>query len=532
MLATRRYPPTISRRVTVGRISTVFLFAAFIMPGRFAGAQDTQGAAARPEIHATAQQIVGDFDPDDVDRLETLQETLKGQWPTLVSAAVLAADGDEQSMTAAMRLRDAYVVEISRTDKQVGATSGSSGSTTVTERAGLPWLLAFAIEHGAIQEEKSGTGVTFTTSPYALLTLGSTDDVENYEQYAFWRRWGLAATVPLDQGDTSDDNFDADDVSELSVRFRLIGDRSTRATRNEFLCRILGGGSSLCSSFQERWADTVGEVISERLQAETDLFHSIFPRQAIAIGDQKLAEARDRISALLEQESRRADATEQTKIEGVSNEIKKALDDLALELGTFAKSPQVRTAVARLLNATGDGSRERVAQKALLDEWNAMPLVTLEYTLHRKEIISDYSEVKLLAESGVGPVDLIANAGISFLHDPGDDTASSDVRDYSISLEVQRKINNFLPFRLTQDDQSPIAFSFSGRFARLESEKDEMGIAQAKLVIPITTGVKLPISVTYASRTELIDEDEVRGNFGFTLDTDQLLAAAHVAGLR
>ena len=47
---------------------------------------------------------------------------------------------------------------------------------------------------------------------------------------------------------------------------------------------------------------------------------------------------------------------------------------------------------------------------------------------------------------------------------------------------------------------------------------DTIGKLQAKLKIPIAEGIDLPISVTWANRTELIDEHEVRGQFGFTFD--------------
>ncbi len=48
---------------------------------------------------------------------------------------------------------------------------------------------------------------------------------------------------------------------------------------------------------------------------------------------------------------------------------------------------------------------------------------------------------------------------------------------------------------------------------------------QAKLTLPIVDGIDLPISATWANRTELVDENEVFGRFGFTIDTSRLAAA-------
>jgi hypothetical protein len=37
-------------------------------------------------------------------------------------------------------------------------------------------------------------------------------------------------------------------------------------------------------------------------------------------------------------------------------------------------------------------------------------------------------------------------------------------------------------------------------------------------------GMKFPVSVTFANRTELVKERVVRGNFGFTFNWDTLLS--------
>jgi len=53
---------------------------------------------------------------------------------------------------------------------------------------------------------------------------------------------------------------------------------------------------------------------------------------------------------------------------------------------------------------------------------------------------------------------------------------------------------------------------------------------QAKLTIPIADGVDFPISVSYASRTALIKEADVRGKFGFTFDLSKILNAVRTSG--
>jgi hypothetical protein len=70
----------------------------------------------------------------------------------------------------------------------------------------------------------------------------------------------------------------------------------------------------------------------------------------------------------------------------------------------------------------------------------------------------------------------------------------------------------------------PATFSLALRGAWNEGT-DLLAQGQAKFVIPLADGILFPMSLSVATRTELIDEAEVRGRIGFTLDTARLLAA-------
>ena len=80
-------------------------------------------------------------------------------------------------------------------------------------------------------------------------------------------------------------------------------------------------------------------------------------------------------------------------------------------------------------------------------------------------------------------------------------------------------------------------FWFSGRYERLlenastqlgtivPGTKGDIAVGQFGLNIPIKSlGIKFPVSVTFANRTELIKEKEVRGNIGFTFNWDTLFS--------
>jgi hypothetical protein len=48
---------------------------------------------------------------------------------------------------------------------------------------------------------------------------------------------------------------------------------------------------------------------------------------------------------------------------------------------------------------------------------------------------------------------------------------------------------------------------------------------QAKLTLPISDGIVLPLSLIVDNRTALVEETDIRGQFGFTVDFARLISA-------
>jgi hypothetical protein len=77
---------------------------------------------------------------------------------------------------------------------------------------------------------------------------------------------------------------------------------------------------------------------------------------------------------------------------------------------------------------------------------------------------------------------------------------------------------------LLQDLRDNATVTFGGFHYAVE--KGRIHVAQAKLTIPVKgSGVKVPLSVSIANRTELLREKNVRGHIGVTFDLDVLTAA-------
>ena len=173
----------------------------------------------------------------------------------------------------------------------------------------------------------------------------------------------------------------------------------------------------------------------------------------------------------------------------------------------------------------------REAREQLLRRVASALMVAVDYNLERRVGLPDLSNLRFVAEKGPfgGAIDLTANASLTFFNSQPTGAGTKRLRDFRFAGQLD------VPFGRV-DELGKFLFSFAGRYERLmENEmlapnmmlapKGDIAVGQLKLTIPIRgTAFKIPLSVSFANRTELIKENEVRGNFGFTFDLDSLFA--------
>lgn len=456
-------------------------------------------------------------------------EEVGGSLPRIVLFAVvetlivLQGSGEAEQKTLSAR------TELARTDKQVGSTATGSGSTTLVEKPGISEFLNFAIEHGAIQREVNGNTVTLSGSPYGLIRMmtGEEDTMFAYDKYAFWRRIGFSANFNLQENQTtSRGDIDLKQLGEYSVRIRLYGDRSPRSKK-----------------FHDNWDNIMGKAYEEQLKALGGLKETLlgqgdnpFTEYAKDIEDNLMDELQKYLNAnqitkidiSSEPRSREGEAAERhiTFIKGiilrsVESKIVSRLRERELTLPDFTRN-QLKVGWAELGKANAKIQEKRLEMKDFTEVFKKSPLLTLSFTQHRDAMMSDYSELKLLYERRLEPLDFIANAGLSAYNDPNPLMNQSRIRDFHVSLSLEGKGKNF--FRRNENDLSKSLYSVSYRYERMKETGLDLSIAQAKIEFPIGPGVSIPFSITYANRTEFLDEKEVRGNFGLIIDTGKLFA--------
>ena len=144
-----------------------------------------------------------------------------------------------------------------------------------------------------------------------------------------------------------------------------------------------------------------------------------------------------------------------------------------------------------------------------------------------------YNTMLILDYGRHAQLGLTANLGFDYLDVPNEKNTYGGMLagqiEYRFGLGEVRQTG----VRELFTGRDPVSVS-AGVKADLMTDAKPIYQGQIKLKIPITDGIELPISLTFANRTELIDESEVRGQIGFTIDTSRLIAGASslIPGLR
>ena len=410
----------------------------------------------------------------------------------------------------------AFLVEAdeARLDKQIGGSPSSSASTSLVVKGGAPAILGFAVENGALKQSVNGTAVTFRGNPLGILNAlnnkgivpGIKED-DNDPVLRFVKKTSFAFTFNTDRG-SQPGVFTAtrQQLASVSARIEFINKRKPElyikdwedflAKNAQPLANLLNNDTSKFIDLKsKKWLDPALQSWFEKTQ-------------------QALAGATDaQVEAVLK------DRLDKLPVKELSQDTVLLLNGIEKQLGIYLSE-----------------------REDLVNKINKGTLVTFEYTNKREVNAPDTSNFMLIAEKGTqnGKVDFTFNGSLTMFNNLG------ALRNYvamNPTLPKARRFRDFQfagqidkPFGKVQDFGRFVLFA-GGRYERLfENASTEMGMVLPKtkgdigslqigLKVPIKgTGFKIPISVTFANRTELVKEKTVRGNFGFTLDLDTLFA--------
>jgi hypothetical protein len=395
--------------------------------------------------------------------------------------------------------------EEARVDKQVGGSSGNSGSTSLVVKGNVPAILGFAVENGALTKETSGTTITFRGNPVgigkALAGKGIIGGFDTDDATArFLRRFSFGFSFDTDRG-TTPGTFTGtkQQLSEVTARVVLYDKRDPRRGEykkdwEDFLANQAQAFLNADAETRDAYLDTSTPVTRWKDPAMTAWF--VATQAALAKA------SLDQVETVL------------------INELNKLpIDKLSPDFNSqLAKFEQKFSLLLRSRNKI----LEQVGQAGVL---------TFDYVNERNANKPDLSHFRFIGEKGFnnGRFDLTGNGSFSVFNSRP--TAGlGRFSDAQAALQLDGTFGDpektgvfVLSFAYKYQHLLENAMTQAGTI--VPDTKGDINVGQVKLTVPIKgLGMKLPISFTFANRTELIKEKEVRGNFGFTFDLDTIFA--------
>jgi hypothetical protein len=415
----------------------------------------------------------------------------------------------------AKRFTPKYLVEASeaRLDKQLGASSVNGVSPSLVTHGGVPAILGFAVENGGLAQTTNNNAITFRGNPIGLLNAlrnkGFLENVKESESdplQRFLKKTSFAFTFNTDRGrEPGTFTGSSQQLSSVSARIELINRRVPSlyikdwenfiAKEAQNLSDVIDAQARLIVDRGGRWIDPVMKSWWDQTQVD-------------------LAAASDvEVSGVLQA------ALNNIPSEDLSQQTILALQSIEEALRIY------------------QSGRDSVVEKI-----NSGTVLTLEYLNKREVNEPDTSNFMVIAEKGTGggKVNFTFNGSLTMFNNL---TSLRNFVNANPTLPQPRRVRDFqfaggidIPFGNVREFGQFVLFA-SGKYERLlenattdlgqvlPNTKGDMAHLQLGLKIPIAkSGFKIPVSITFANRTELIKERTVKGNFGFSLDLDTIFS--------
>ena len=425
-------------------------------------------------------------------------------------------------------------VEIVRMDKQVGSAGGASGVTSLVSNPVAPALIGLGVEYGSILQNTTGNTTTLRANLLGVsrMVLGSEQfpycpviDQAGCTPVSRWLR-RLSATTSFENTNQTIGTGTAAPVTTLAPTpvdlfgngFRMASwgarlditanDPSDAGFVDRFkgaieTLRVKQAVSDLSQSIGDLFGDTAPDAVYVKWQAETlsvlksaskDQFKKTLAQQLDSLMDQSLAANSDFIPKIAA--------------------IRRSSQNYFFERDTLL---------------------QQIQSHQFSVEYTNLHALNQPTTSNVRFIYSD--------QPSVTPLLITANAAITWYNSVPTGVTTGRLRDVQAAAKIDRRLgvipnlgNAVLTiggyYQWMKDDAlieigpgnvAPgSGIVLPGTAATLLGTKGNIGIVQGRVTLPIGSTIKVPLSLTWSNRTELIKESDTRGQIGVTFDVGSL----------
>jgi hypothetical protein len=438
-----------------------------------------------------------------------------------------------------------------RTDVQLGANATGSGTTSLVSKAGLPDLFSAAAESGAFSRESEGTVTTLRVSAIGLKRLFSAEDCSTgslcYDGFA---AKGLEVHVAFDRGSgVTAVPLNTSNAPGLGA-LRPTGRISSAGLKWDFLSRATVLTKTL-EVAAEKLTDP-GKALALAVSATTNtetaqLVGQRFRAFLLPLLEKEFADAPKNFKSLAasDQTAAEDEYIRRTK-RAVATAIDQAMAGVNIEVIETNFQARLKTQDEFI------AAREKELNDVLYKSHGALELNHLNPASSPNMLAARFSYTNALGavqpgRSDVsGPLTTVSvNVAASVFEKIPTNVKVGRFRDVQAALQLDRKLgkpewelrptfslagyyqymaqNSVIEFK--QDTLVPNTNIPLPRPAvEVLNTKGSIVIGQAKLVIPLSKGIGIPLSISGSNRTELLKNTiNLNAQVGITFDLSGLL---------
>jgi hypothetical protein len=497
-------------------------------PDQPAGAPSTEIASLAPPTGIGRETA----NPDDSSRATV---TPAAAPPPSVTTAPQGSDNfnDWLSNRIDARIKSSTQARIDQRSNvnQTEAPALSDSSTSLVDQSSASDLIGVALNLAGLTKssddsnEKTSAAVTATAySLYSTFRGEEPLDPAFYNSHRDWRR--LSFTLGFEKGQTTPASPNANDTTIAGAKYLLIAHRDASYHQKE-LNTVYENIRAAAVSFAQLNKEVKtflffsDPTLRNKLRIADDVrffMKTQIESSATNPDDKKQFEALLKLP-----EETWFEFEKEDQFANVRQDIKKMVDNKWLGQG-----------FPNLLKALGEDGLKQIdqfidarleaftslntASRRAIEQIRKAPQLSISFQSKLRKVEPDEYLGELIFDYGVHDrINLTINGSYFYKNSR---LIGADIRRAKFAGQLQ--------FQMTPEKsligRSPLYFFLASEGDWGSGIKSVFKV-QGKVKIPIVEGIDFPISLTYANRTDLINERDVRGQFGFTIDSAKLFRA-------
>jgi|GEM_PF-1804931 len=433
--------------------------------------------------------------------------------------------------------------EAARLDKQKGSAQSSSASTDVVAKPGASGLLSLAAETGAFASTSNGSSLTLNGNVWNaahLITNGTLyeESICSSNCVNPLRTTNVIATFTVDNSNTTTaTTTGAANSGSANVGTVLLPTSNARLSSITSRWNFWHSLDPASAKFQTAWNKAKNDQMSALTSAGNNLGKAIgtLTLNAKITSDPVFQTLQNEIAAQL--------ATDYA-----SQNAKQMVLDYESFLERFfaqCRNNDSKDFDALIIAASTSLATFQQLNQQVIDSARGTPILTAEYTFSRPANQPSTHDLRFIAaESWKSGAQISANLAASIYASVPSGAVYGRVKDVQLSAEFDQAIGNksapplvlsLAGYGQYQWDPSVLNLTSAnlapGTNILLPPNAQQflgtsgwLGIVQAKATIQLQKAISIPLAIKWSNKTDLLNAQDVRGQFGINYDFSSLIA--------